>query len=184
MAGKRKTFKNYNDAQAFVVTLGLQGMQDWIKYAKSGNRPADIPSNPWNTYKDELASMDPPVKFSINEFIGCKLPRAKMDPNAPKKPRKPRASRQNVQNTVQVDEQIEAQVDADNMNQSPFEMAREIVRGMNLQNRDAFNDMKRKNMLPAGVPRNPDSTFKDEWNGWGDFLGNVKKSEVEEVATF
>ncbi len=176
MAGKRKQFKPYSAARTFVIALGLTSMQDWIAYAKSGTRPADIPSNPWNVYKDELAGMNPPQKFVINEFIGCKLTRKARTPKDANAPKVARVKK------VKVDAPDAPVADTpDTSGMSPFEIAKTAIKVMKLPSRDAFNDVKRKNMLPAGVPKNPDSTFKDSgWNGWADFLGNVKTV----VATF
>ena len=192
MAGKRKNFLNYSAARTLVIALGLTSMQDWIAYAKSGNRPADIPSNPWNVYKDELAAMTPPQKFNINEFIGCKLPRkarvakdgAVKAPKTPKVAKAPKAVKEPKTATAPVaDEPVDA---PDTSGLSPFEIAKTAIQEMKLTNREAFYDLKRKNLLPVGVPRNPDTTFKTEWKGWGDFLGNVASATTaaDAEATF
>jgi len=179
MAGKRKNFLNYAAAQAFVATLALTSMQDWIAYSKGKDpqgrtRPEDIPSNPWTVYKAELTAMG--KKFSINEFIGCKLPRkprTKKADGAPKATRKPKADAVTV---------TDAPADVPVVSQTPFEIARTAIQALKLPNRDAFYDLKRKNMLPAGVPRKPEDTFKGEWQGWGDFLGNGNKQVAKNTA--
>lgn len=177
MAGKRKNFLNYSACRTLVIALGLTSMQDWIAYAKSGNRPADVPSNPWNVYQDELASMTPPQKFNINEFIGCKLPRK----TRVKKDGEVKAVKAPKTATTPV---ADAPVDVpDTSGLTPFEIAKTAIQEMKLTSREAFYDLKRKDMLPAGVPRNPDTTFKNDWKGWGDFLGNTG-TDVEASATF
>lgn len=191
MAGKRKDFKNYSAARTFVIALGLTSMQDWIAYAKSGTRPADIPSNPWNVYAEELASMNPPQKFSINEFIGNKLPRkarVKKDgtQGAPKTSKNTDvtkvANAKKATKTTKVAKTVDV---PDTSGLTPFEIAKNAVQEMKLSSREAFYDLKRKNMLPAGVPRNPDTAFKTDWKGWGDFLGNTSSNTaVEAEATF
>jgi superfamily II DNA or RNA helicase len=40
----------FKEARAFVRSLGLKSLKDWVSYCKSGQRPADIPSNPNLTY--------------------------------------------------------------------------------------------------------------------------------------
>jgi hypothetical protein len=140
-------------------------------------------------YKDELASMTPSQKFNINEFIGCKLPRkARVAKDgavkAPKTPKEVKAPKAPKTATVQV---ADAPVDVpDTSGLSPFEIAKTAIQEMKLTSREAFYDLKRKNMLPAGVPRNPDTTFKNDWKGWGDFLGNTGNTAtaVEASATF
>ena len=180
MAGKRKTFLNYAAAQLVVAALALTSMQDWIAYAKGKDaqgriRPDDIPSNPWTVYKDELAEMG--KKFSINEFIGCKKKRQARTPKADKPARVPRTPKADKTVTEPV-----APVESDNdSTMTPFEIARDAIRAMNLSSRDAFNALKKEDKLPVGVPRNPDSTFKAEWKGWGDFLGNKKSEQTVEA---
>lgn len=163
MAGKRKNFLSYDLARTFVVALALTSMQDWIAYAKGEDkqgrqRPDNIPSNPWTVYKDELK--DRGEKFSINEFIGCKLARKSRTPKATKadKPVKSKAPKADVV-----------------VAKTPFQIAKDAIQELNLPNREAFYALKRENKLPAGVPRKPDDAFKGEWQGWGDFLGNGNK---------
>jgi len=189
MAGKRKSFKNYSEALAFVVTLGLTSMQDWIAYAKSGKRPADIPSNPWTAYKSELAAMTPPQKFNINTFIGCKLARKskKTDGTVTKavkpakvaKAVKPEAKPKTVAKTAKADKKTDAVTAPVG---TPFEIAKAAIQELKLPNREAFYELKRKNLLPAGVPRKPEETFKTDWKGWGDFLGNGNKAVASKPA--
>jgi superfamily II DNA or RNA helicase len=45
-------FLSYTQAREFVRSLKLKSHIDWKKYCKSGKKPADIPSNPERTYKD------------------------------------------------------------------------------------------------------------------------------------
>lgn len=165
MAGKRKNFLSYDLARTFVVALALTSMQDWIAYAKGEDkqgrqRPDNIPSNPWTVYKDELK--DRGEKFSINDFIGCKLARKSRTPKATKadKPVKPKTQKAPK---------------ADAVAKTPFQIAKDAIQELNLPNREAFYALKRENKLPAGVPRKPDDAFKGEWQGWGDFLGNGNK---------
>ena len=52
----KKEFKIFEDAKQFVLLLNLKTVNEWNKYAKSGNKPDDIPSNPQNTYKKDWIS--------------------------------------------------------------------------------------------------------------------------------
>lgn len=174
MAGKRKNFLQYAQAQTFVITLALTSMQDWIAYAKGQDaqgrvRPADIPSNPWTVYADELKAMTPPQKFNINTFIGCKLTR---------KARTPKDGVIKVAKTPKATAPAKTDVPAPKTSKTvtPYEIAQNAIQACNLKNREEFYDLKRKDMLPAGVPRKPEDTFKTTgWTGWGDFLGTGNK---------
>ena len=47
----RREYRSFEDARAYVHTLGLTSQTEWKAWSASGARPHDIPSNPDNTYK-------------------------------------------------------------------------------------------------------------------------------------
>ncbi|MDA7641138.1 hypothetical protein N8787_05805, partial [Opitutaceae bacterium] len=44
-------WRPFDEARAYVRKLGLKGQLEWQTYARSGNRPDDIPAAPQRTYK-------------------------------------------------------------------------------------------------------------------------------------
>ena len=52
VASKDKVFRPFKEAREFVRSLWLQGYDEWEQYCKSGNKPVDIPSNPWQVYSE------------------------------------------------------------------------------------------------------------------------------------
>jgi hypothetical protein len=40
------------DARAFVRKFGLRNYDEWREYAKSGDKPHDIPYDPYNAYAE------------------------------------------------------------------------------------------------------------------------------------
>jgi hypothetical protein len=48
----KKIFRPFKEAREFVRKLGLKGQKEWFEYCKSGNKPDDIPSTPWNVYNE------------------------------------------------------------------------------------------------------------------------------------
>ncbi len=46
----RREFRSFEDARAYVHTLGLKSAEEWNAWSASGARPYDIPSNPQVTY--------------------------------------------------------------------------------------------------------------------------------------
>src|SRR5262245_12417369 len=48
----RPNWRPFEEARAFVHSLGLKKKNDWKVWVKGGRRPKDIPSNPNKTYKD------------------------------------------------------------------------------------------------------------------------------------
>jgi hypothetical protein len=45
-------FRPFKDAREFVRKLNLKSWPEWREYCKSGNKPDDIPTAPWRTYKE------------------------------------------------------------------------------------------------------------------------------------
>ena len=45
-------WRNFKEAREFVRSLGLKNHMEWRDYCKSGNKPDNIPSSPWQVYKE------------------------------------------------------------------------------------------------------------------------------------
>jgi superfamily II DNA or RNA helicase len=45
-------FRAFDEARNFAHTLKINSSKEWIEYAKSNNRPVDIPFNPYLIYRD------------------------------------------------------------------------------------------------------------------------------------
>ena len=45
-----KNFLAFEEARAIIRSKKLTGWKQWVGFCKSGERPANIPSNPWKTY--------------------------------------------------------------------------------------------------------------------------------------
>ena len=52
VATQDRKYRPYKEAREFVRSLNLKGNNEWRKYCKSGDKPDDIPSNPWDVYKE------------------------------------------------------------------------------------------------------------------------------------
>ena len=63
-AGRIRIYRPFEEARAFVRSLGLKGVEGWRAWAKSSERPEDIPYNPnivfknrgWASFEDWLDS--------------------------------------------------------------------------------------------------------------------------------
>jgi hypothetical protein len=49
----RANWRPFDDARAFVRTLGLKSQDDWNAYCRSGKKPNDIPVTPDRAYADD-----------------------------------------------------------------------------------------------------------------------------------
>jgi len=45
-------FRSFQEAREFVRKLNLKSQKEWKEYCTSGNKPDDIPSNPWEVYTE------------------------------------------------------------------------------------------------------------------------------------
>jgi len=52
IATYNRTYLSFKEAREFVRALKLKGQKEWYEYCKSGNKPDDIPSYPWQVYKE------------------------------------------------------------------------------------------------------------------------------------
>jgi hypothetical protein len=52
IANHRRVFRPFEEARAFVRTLGLKNVAEWYTYCRSGGKPPDIPATPERVYKD------------------------------------------------------------------------------------------------------------------------------------
>jgi hypothetical protein len=51
IATKDIQYRSLEDAKKFVRKLKLKNQKEWLDYCASGDKPDDIPANPWRTYK-------------------------------------------------------------------------------------------------------------------------------------
>jgi hypothetical protein len=52
VAFQLKKYRSLKEAKEFVRTLGIKNHKEWNDYCKSGNKPDDIPADPWIVYKE------------------------------------------------------------------------------------------------------------------------------------
>lgn len=63
---RRKKYRDFEDARAYARSLKLKNQIAWKKYSKTKNRPIDIPTAPWQVYKNT-------GWVSIKDWLGTNL---------------------------------------------------------------------------------------------------------------
>ena len=53
VANSKRSYRSFQQARAYVHTLGLKRPKDWFSFSSSGKRPQDIPSNPSRYYQQD-----------------------------------------------------------------------------------------------------------------------------------
>ncbi len=57
-------------------------------------------------------------------------------------------------------------------NYRSFEDAKEYIKPFNLKSTKYWYEIYDRNKIPKDIPKFPISPYKNQWKGWGDFLGN------------
>ena len=65
------SFRSFADARTYARTLGLNSREAWREWSSSGERPHDIPGNPYHEYKSSgWTSYGDFVGFQIGKVAG------------------------------------------------------------------------------------------------------------------
>ena len=130
-------YRNYDESKKFVRPLKLKNYNDWLEYCKSGNKPKNIPEEPWKVYEQEWCGNIP--------FLGVHAP-----------PSVDLGYRSLSESTV-------------------------FVQDLHLKNYDGWIEYCRSGNKPDAIPTEPEIIYKKEnWIGWGNFLGTVIKKTLDE----
>jgi len=166
----------FDQARAFARSLKFTGQRQWKRYCKDQPpdlppKPEDIPASPWYAYENRGWA-------GWRDWLGTTKPLCEKSP-APTLA-KPHVPRRRAQPSRFRD----------------FESARAFAHSLQLESStgwQAYIEGKRteKEPLPADIPRTPRNAYREQWQGWGDWLGtgNVapfrkKFRPFEEARTF
>ncbi len=194
----RIPWRDFNEAKKFSHNLKLSSVSEWIAYAKSGDKPADIPVMPYETYKNKgwiswgdwlgtyrLAEKNRVFRSCIKarEFVhGLNLKSSDewmaycKKGNRPNDiPSDPRSAYKN-DGWVSMGDWLGTYriADKDRVFRS-FIKAREFVHNLNLKSGDEWRAYCKKRSNPDDIPADPRTVYKnDGWISMGDWLGTGK----------
>jgi hypothetical protein len=189
-----KKFRDFEKAREFVKKLGLKSKKEWQIYCKSSNKPQDIPNWPDAVYKNKGWT-------SWNDFLGTDyvatfLRKYKLFKEARKYAQSLNKKNQTEWRIFAKSGKLPKDIPRDpptvykkewkgwgdwlragkklarKSNFLPFIEARAFVRKLGLKGQQDWqtNYLKSGNK-PNNIPASPQSVYKKEWKGWGDFLG-------------
>lgn len=195
VANQLRKFQSFEQARAYVHTLGLKSQTEWIPYCKAGNLPVDIPAYPNKTYSDVgwiswgdwLGSGTVAFKFrKIREFT---LARSYVQNLGLKSNSEWREFVRNGKLPTDIPATPERIYGGEGWSgwgdwlgtgstswrykrYLPFEEARDFVRSLNLKTGDDWKTYCRSGRLPGDIPQTPRQIYSnDGWIGMGDWLG-------------
>ena len=184
-------WRSFEEARIFVRSLGLNTKGEWQEYCKSGERPKDIPSNPWFTYKNDgwisngdwIGKMQFRSFKEAREFVHslkiknrkewwqyCKSGKKPADiPKSPEHAYKNKGWKSwgDWNGTDIIRRRTES-------NTRSFKEAREFVHSLKLKRLKDWQEYCKSGKRPNDISSHPDTTHKKEWKGWGDWLGTGK----------
>ena len=195
VASQYRRYLPYEEARAHMHQLGLQNQAEWKEYCRSGNRPENIPGNPWKVYKGEgwtgygdwlgtgrISNRDKPFwsfekarahvrKLALKgqaewaSFCGS----GKKPPEIPANPSKTYRD----QGWTNFGDWLgTGRIANRDMPFWNFEQAREYARTLKLKDGAAWDEYCRSGKKPPEIPANPNQTYKNQgWTNIGDWLG-------------
>ncbi len=192
---RRGDYRSFEEARAFVRTLGLQNQSAWSAWAKSDARPDYVPANPREVYKGKgwagigdwlgtgRIAYQNKVYSSFEEaraFVrklgllsqSAWREWAKSDGRPDDIPASPDWVYKGKGWSSWGDWYGTGRKATQNMAFRPFEEARAFVRGLGLQGKDDWVNWAKSNGRPDDIPASPGAFYKAKgWVSWGDWLG-------------
>ena len=192
IAPHKKIFRSFRDARILARSLGLGSVNEWCAWRKSGRKPEDIPYRPEQTYRDDWISwgdwlQSGNVSQSKRIFRPFEEARAYVHglllggekdwrnycisgdkpEDIPSHPRQVYKTAWRGfgdwlgTGTVATNKRVFLS----------FREAREFVRSLGFKNEGEWRTYRRSGNKPKGIPSCPAHNYRDEWKGWGDWLG-------------
>jgi hypothetical protein len=191
---KKSRFCSLNEAREFVRKLNLKSMKEWQEYCKSGNKPDNIPANPESPYKGKgwkgygdwlgtgtIANVNKQyLPFNeAREFVRkLNLKTGDEWNNYCNSGNKPDNIPINVAQTYRKKGWIgigdflgSGNIANKDRAYRSYNEAREFVHKLKLKNRGEWEKYYASGKKPDDIPASAGRTYKNEWKGWGDFLG-------------
>jgi predicted helicase len=208
IATQQRKFKEFHEARDFVRGLKFKNQKEWITYAKSANKPEDIPASPRIVYKDEgwvsfgdwlgtkrIATRDLQYKnfkdarafvrkLKLNTISDwyeyCKSGQKPIDvPALPHRTYKRKG-------WVSVGDWLGTErISNQKKKFLPFNEARKFVHKLNFKRIEEWLEYCKSGNKPAYIPSNPDKEYKDKgWVSTRDWLGTNKPIKTSNFLLF
>lgn len=188
---KNNKFRLFMLAKEFAKNLKLKSRNDWFILSKSKALPEDIPADPSKYYKEEwlgwgdfLGNNNISMKdknfrpfqaakeFFINLGVKSETEWREWQKNN-KRPDDIPANPGKAYQTYWIswaDFLGTNNIQNQKREFKSFEDAHVIAKGLGLKGIDGWREWCKK-FRPSDIPSNPDSYYKEDWRGWGHFLG-------------
>lgn len=194
-ANQKRSFRSFAEARSYAHNLKLKNSDQWKKWAKTGERPEDIPSDPQRTYAkngwvnwgDFLGTNNIApryIKFrslaSARDFVQKLKFKSKKEwfswAKSPERPNDIPIYPDHVYKNggwVNWGDFLGADIIATfNRTFCSFAQAQKYARSLSFKNRSEWNKWAKTGQRPENIPAYPDEVYSQKgWITWGDFLG-------------
>lgn len=196
--GRREEYQPFQEARAFVQSLGLKNTAQWVAYLKSGRKPEDIPTRPDLTYASQWLSwgdwLGTGHEFKLrrerfwryrrarayvralglnsveafHEYVNSKV-RSKYIPKNPERYYKEWAGWEDFLGES-------AKPKPEQPTYRSFEEAREYVHSLKLKSTHEWLKLRNSGKLPKDIPALPQNEYDGWWVSFDDWLGLDRES--------
>jgi superfamily II DNA or RNA helicase len=205
IANRKKEFLSFEEARNFARSLKFQNHKQWERWAKTDDRPLNMPANPSLIYKNEWISWGDWFGTHIiasknKEFLSFEEARnfvhslqlkSKSEwmlwtktANRPNNiPTNPSSTYKN--GWIGWGDWLGTYIIAPQKRQFlSFEEARNFVHALRLKNTEEWYTWRKTSGRPSNIPADPSSIYKNQWAGWADWLGITNIWTIASIRAF
>jgi len=184
----------FEEAKAYVQSLRLRNIKEWKKYAKSKQKPKNIPSCPYVTYKEEWTDW--------NNWLGTNNKQHNKVEWLPFEEARTYAQSLGLKNAKEWEKYCTSVKKPNNIpydppnaykdewrgwsdwlgkitynrrNRMSFEDARSYVQSLRLTDSKGWWEYCVSGDKPYNIPTRPDRSYQKEWTNWSDWIGTDNK---------
>jgi Hypothetical methyltransferase len=196
------SYRPFGDAREFARGLGLGGKDAWVSWAKTSDRPADIPANPPPIYRKDWIGWRDWLGIGIDNLSGFRDFREARSFGRSLELKSATEWRLWVE-ANDLPTRIPSQPDkvykghgwngwADFLGSQEsepsdrtfvsFDEAKAFAKGLGIKNFTEWARWSSSGERPPQIPSNPNFIYKHEgWSGWGNFLATGSKRPQDHV---
>lgn len=186
-------WRPFKEARKYVHKLELQNTNEFRKWAKTNQKPQDIPSAPKRIYKEFV---------DWEDWLGNKERKKKQYRNYSDTKKWAQSKKiisgtkwRNLSKQNKIPKNIPSAPDKfykewegwpkfldTEIEYLTYSEASKFVRSKKITGDTSFREHKNKHKLPKNFPKSPDSYYKKQgfWKGWGDFCGTGRISTLQQ----